>query len=398
MTNQTEHEVLEVKIAGETEKWCETRLTRIIYQQTPALLVALTDITERKKAEEKIKHISLHDELTGLYNRTYLEEEIKRLNTGRQLPISVIMTDLNGLKLVNDTYGHKTGDKILQRTGEILTNSCRQEDIVARWGGDEFVILLPQTKETEAQKIARRIKANCDGVKIEDIPISLAVGMEVKKTTSTTMEEIIKRAEDNMYKQKLAESRSARSAVLNTLLKTLQAKSYETEMHAQRMQVVAFKIAEALGLAESELNRLEILITLHDIGKINVPEETLTKEGSLTASEWEMIKKHPEIGYRITMATEEFSHVAEDILSHHERWDGSGYPRGLKGKEIPLLARITAIADTYDVMSNGRPYKSAKSKQAIIEEFEHCAGTQFDPDLVDIFITLLEEDAYFSAG
>jgi len=137
---------------------------------------------------------------------------------------------------------------------------------------------------------------------------------------------------------------------------------------------------------------LNLLITLHDIGKINIPEEVLTKKGPLTDEEWELMKKHPDIGYRIALSTDEFAHVAEEILSHHERWDGRGYPQGLKGEEIPFLARIAAITDAYEVMTNGRPYKEPMSKDEIISELRNCAGTQFDPYLVDVFVEILERE------
>ncbi|RQD76081.1 MAG: PAS domain S-box protein [Candidatus Syntrophonatronum acetioxidans] len=347
-------------------------------------------IVEQKQTEEKIRYISFHDSLTGLYNRAFLEEEMKRIDTKRQYPISVIMTDLNGLKLVNDTYGHDKGDEMLKTVAGILEESCRQEDAIARWGGDEFVILLPQTAEEKAEAICKRIQRRCQGVYVGDVPISVALGFAVKWSSGDNMFKVLKKAEDNMYKQKLAESRSTRSNVLNALLKTLQAKSFETEEHTRRMQQVALQIGEKLKLSNSELSRLKLLIILHDIGKINISEEILTKESSLTPEEWEEMKKHPETGFRIARATEEFAHVAEDILSHHENWDGFGYPQGLKGKEIPLLARITAIADAYEVMANGRPYKKALSKEEIVEEFKRCAGTQFDPELVDIFLSLLK--------
>ena len=294
------------------------------------------DITERKQVEERIRHISFHDSLTGLYNRAFLNEELKRLDTERQLPISIIMVDLNGLKLVNDVYGHESGDEMLKSAAEIINKSCRREDIVGRWGGDEFVILLPQSSGEEVEKIHKRIRDNCRGVNVKGVPVSLAVGSGTKDSSEKSLESALKEAEDSMYKQKLAEQKSVRGSVLNTLLKTLQAKSYETEEHTMRMVSMARKIGKKIGLADTELNRLNLVITLHDIGKINIPETTLTKEGSLTDEEWEIIKTHPEVGYRITRASEEFSHVSEDILAHHERWDGRGYPKGLKEKEIPL--------------------------------------------------------------
>ena len=351
----------------------------------------LEDILKRIQYRKYLEYLSIHDTLTGLYNRAYIEEKMKRLDTSSQLPMSIIMADLNGLKLVNDTYGHETGDEMLQVVANILRDSCRKEEIIARWGGDEFVILLPQTTEKGSEFICQTITNNLQEAYVNNIPISLAFGTGVKRSMKEEIKNVLKQAEDNMYKKKLAESCSARSAVINTLLKTLGAKSYETEVHTQRMIDAALKIGEKLGLSESELNRLQLLITLHDIGKINIPEETLTKEESLTEEEWEVIKKHPEVGYRVALTTKEFAHTAEDILAHHERWDGKGYPRGLKEKEIPLLARITSIVDAFDVMLNGRPYKKAMPKEEIIAEFRKCAGTQFDPELIDVFLGVLDE-------
>lgn len=349
------------------------------------------DITERRLAEEKIRYLSFHDSLTGFYNRNYLEEEMQRLNTERQLPLSIIMVDLNGLKLVNDTYGHHNGDKLLQYASYILRTSCRDEDVITRWGGDEFVIILPQTDEREVTTIVRRIKDNCRDAYVESIPLSMALGFSTNHSSATGPEEILKEAEDDMYKQKLAESKSAKSAVLNALIKTLGTKSYETEKHTREMQKIAGSIGKKINLPDSELTRLAILITLHDIGKINLPEEMLTKDGPLTKDEWQLMKGHPEIGYRITLATEEFSHVSKEILSHHERWDGSGYPQGLEKEKIPLLARITAIADAFEVMSNGRPYKKELPLEEIVTEFKKCSGTQFDPVLTDTFLSVMEK-------
>ncbi len=346
----------------------------------------------RYMAEEKIRQLSFHDSLTGLYNRAYLSEEMQRLDTKRQLPISIIMADLNGLKLVNDTYGHSTGDMMLQGTAEILSKSCRQEDIIARWGGDEFIILLPQTSENEAYSIYKRIIDECRKYYVEDVPISIALGVATKNNEESMLKDTLKISEDNMYKHKLTESRSAKSAVLSALLKTLAAKSFETEEHTVRMLAIAQKIGDKIGLSTHELGKLSLLVTLHDIGKVNIPENILTKQGALTQEEWETIKKHPEIGHKIALATENFAHVANDILCHHERWDGTGYPQGLKNEEIPLLARITAIADAFEVMSNGRPYRKASSQSEIIKEFKECSGTQFDPDLVELFIQMLEKD------
>ena len=354
------------------------------------IYAASRDITERKKQEDKIKYISFHDNLTNLYNRTYLEEEIKRMDVKRQLPISLIMADLNGLKVVNDTYGHDRGDEILKKTAKILKTACRSEDIVARWGGDEFVIFLPQTKKEEVQKIYNRIKNLCAATNEDEIPISIALGIGVKTNMEEDFYDILNGAEEQMYKNKLDESRSTKSHIVKALLKTLGEKSDETEEHAWRMQKLTFLMAEELNLSQAKMDKLSLVATLHDIGKTIIPAEILTKKERLNEEEWETIQQHPKTGYRIASSTEEFSHVAEEILYHHERWDGSGYPHGLEGEEIPLLSRIITIVDAYDVMTNGRVYKDAMTKEEALKELKNCSGTQFDPELVGHFIKVMD--------
>ncbi len=351
----------------------------------------LTDISERKQAEEELRYLSFHDTLTGLYNRFYLEEEARRLDTERQLPIGIVMADMNDLKLVNDTYGHRVGDEMLEQAANILRASCRKEDIIARWGGDEFIIFLPQTEEQTVKEICSRINEKCRSAYVKEVPIFIALGYAIKQSAPEDLAEAFKEAEDKMYQQKLIRNQNEESTLLNAFLKTLREKSFETEEHFRRMQEAAIMIGEAIGLSSLELSRLKILITLHDIGKINTPENILTKRDVLTEAEWALVKKHPETGYRIARATKEYAHVAEEILSHHERWDGKGYPRGLKREEIPLLSRITAIADAYEGMITGRGYQEPKSINEARAELEKGAGNQFDPALVRLFLSAFKK-------
>lgn len=393
-------EVFDHKVKTKSEEWFTnnkgqqillmvSRIPKLAQKQVEYVVCYAEDITERKKAEEHIRYLGFHDALTGLFNRAYLEEEIKRLDTKRQLPISIIMADLNGLKITNDTYGHAQGDEMLKLAGKLIKKSCRREEIIARWGGDEFVILLPKTNVEQSLTICKRINEYSKNADINGIPISISLGAATKFSAQETIAQTLKHAEDNMYKNKLTESRSIKNSVLQTLLTTLAAKSSETESHTKQMQSIAQQLGVKLGLEDSELQKLNLLITLHDIGKINISEEILKSTQPLTEAEWKIMKRHPEIGFRIARATEDFAHVAEEILAHHENWDGTGYPQGLKGENIPLLSRITAIADAYEVMKNGRPYKKPMSKTAIVAEFKKWAGTQFDPALVQEFLKII---------
>lgn len=352
----------------------------------------IEDITERKWADDQIRYLSFHDKLTGLYNRSYFEEELKRLDTERQLPISVIMGDVNGLKLVNDAFGHQEGDKLLTRIASIIKDSCRKEDVIARLGGDEFAIFLPRTNYRVATVIVDRIKLACGQASHDPVHLSIALGVVTKEDSDQDIQEILKEAEERMYRSKLLESKSVRASILTSLRRTLFEKSHETEEHTYRLQQLALRIGRAYGMSDSELDDLALLATLHDIGKIAIPEGIIVKPGDLSSEEWELIWKHPEIGYRIAGASPELAPIAEAILAHHEWWDGSGYPRGLKVTEIPLISRIVAIVDAYDVMTHGRPYKESVNEEEALKELQRMAGTQFDPELIAVFMNMLNEE------
>ena len=363
----------------------------IRYRGQEAYLVMFRDVTERKQSEEKIRYLSFHDSLTGLYNRAYFEEEMKRLDTRRQLPISIIVGDVNGLKLSNDAFGHHTGDELLKVAAECIKKSCRKEDIISRWGGDEFLILLPTVTEADAQRVCNRIMNECENYDELPFKISISLGDATKVDESQDLGEILKAAEDKMYKNKLMSGKSIRNSIITSLKTTLYENSFETEEHSGRMTQLCKKFGEVLGLPKSKIEELVVLAALHDIGKVAIPDEILSKPGKLTTDEMNQVKKHPEIGYRIAKSCPEISHVAEGILSHHERWDGEGYPNRLKGEKIPYESRIIAIIDSYDVMISDRPYKKRMSQEDAVKELRRCSGTQFDSCLVDKFIGLLSQ-------
>jgi len=366
---------------------CQSKKIKYINLFTEVITRAIS----KNLDDRKIEKLTYYDSLTGLYNRRFFEEEMKRLDTPRKLPFSILVADLNGLKIINDSYGHDKGDEMLKKAAQIIKSSLRKEDILARQGGDEFAVLLPNTSKNEAKQIVSRIKKKCKETKNDMLPISIALGRATKKRSEQKIEEILREADDKMYKNKLSESRSIKSNIVKRLINVLNEKSSETEEHAVRMTKLAFEFGESLGLSNSEQNRLSMIATLHDIGKINIKEKILKKEDKLDTQEWNMIKKHPEYGYKIAKSSEEFAAVAEDILAHHEYWNGKGYPNQLKGEDIPYLARVIFIIDAYDVMTHERPYSKAISKEAALEEIKNCAGSQFDPSLSAKFIKFMHE-------
>lgn len=359
-------------------------------QQFMYLIIACEEISERKRAETQIRYLSYNDSLTGLYNRAFFEEVLGSLINTKQLPLSIIIGDVNGLKMINDTFGYHCGDKLLETIAGILKDCCRPQDIIIRWGGDEFVILLPEASEAIAYQSIERIRAACLTSNPDPIQPSIALGGVSLNHIGQNIDMIMTEAEDIMYRNKLLESKSIRNSIIASLETTLHEKTFETREHAHRMQQLSLQFGRALMLPVNEIERLVLLAKLHDIGKIGIPDDILNKPATLSKSEWEAIKKHPEIGYRIVYSSYELIAIAEEVLSHHERWDGTGYPKGLKHDNIPLLARIVSIVDAYDVMTHVRSYKETISHEQALEEIARCSSSQFDPDLVKAFLSIFD--------
>ena len=372
------------------EKYFEVELIPLWREENIAGMRCMQrDVTRRKKAEKKLRWISFHDELTGLPNRSYLTKEMERLNEAKHLPVGVILADVNGLKIVNDAYGHDKGDELLKIAADVLKKSVRGEDIAGRWAGDEFLILLPNSDKKEIQRVKSSLEKSFTERKLNEIEVSASLGQAVKEEREEKFSEVIERADEDMYEKKLAEGKSAKNNIVKGLIDSLHEKSCESRDHCSRLVELGREMGEKLNLSSSQLDKLSLLANLHDAGMITISEDILKKPEELTKEEWKEIKSHPETGYRIAAAAEVSAQVASFILTHHERWDGGGYPGNLQGNEIPLLSRVFAIIDSYEAMTSERPYSPAVSRKEAIKEIEKCAGSQFDPNLSAKFVKMM---------
>ncbi len=351
------------------------------------------DVTDRIEHENRLKYLSMHDQLTGIYNRAYFETELSRHDRGRDYPVTIISADLDGLKLVNDTIGHDAGDRLLQGCAMVLKEVLRGSDVLARVGGDEFSAILPRMGKRDGENVVRRIREGINDYNLEneELPLGLSVGVATAEKEDMSLKELFKRADDMMYRDKLYSSRSSRSMIVQSLLAALAERDYITEGHARRLEELCRAVGERIELSSHQLADLALLAQVHDLGKVGIPDTILFKPGPLTDEEWEVMRGHPEKGYRIASSSTDLAGVAELILKHHERWDGEGYPLGLKGKEIPVECRILAIVDAFDAMTSQRPYNRTKTPGEAVEEIKENAGSQFDPFLVEVFFVALKD-------
>ncbi|MGI1658923.1 MAG: HD domain-containing phosphohydrolase [Desulfitobacterium sp.] len=361
---------------------------------TPLKVIGvLQDVTEQERTEEQMRFYAEHDIITGLHNRWYFEQEIVDIMINAK-SVGIIMCDIDGLKLINDTLGEEAGDQYLVAFANILKEACPPEGVVARIGGDEFTIVLKDTAEEEVEQIYRLINTGVEHFNRKKLSMLLSISMGVcyrELCERETLPNVLKEAEEQMNFHKLLQGQSTRSKTVDILMKTLEARDYITEGHSDRLQQMMVEVGKRVGMDELEKSRLTLFACFHDIGKVGIPDSILFKPGKLDKEEFEEMKKHSEIGYRIANASPDLAYISDFILKHHEWWNGQGYPLGLDGEEIPLECRILSIADAYDSMSNDRPYRKAMAYEDRIDELRRFSGIQFDPNLVAIFIDLLNE-------
>lgn len=360
-----------------------------------ALEGLIINVSASKDKESQVNYLLTHDNLTGALNRqTYLQQKMRIDSDPTMVPVSILILDINGLKLINDAFGMRRGDLLLQETSRIITKILKDTYLFARLGGDDFAVLMPHTDLATAEVFWARVQEGFSEYNMDQANdydrIYVSHGIATKDYPDIQLESVQKLAEENMNKHKLLERKSSHSSIVESIKQSMHARSQETEAHSERLADLSKMVGLKMALSQTEISELALLATLHDIGKIGVNDQILNKPGKLTDEEWTQMRKHTEIGYRIAMSSPELISIADYILTHHERWDGKGYPQGLSGTAIPLISRILSVVDAYDAMTKDRVYRKAMSKDHAIQELKANAGSQFDPTVVGVFIEILE--------
>ena len=365
-------------------------VTAEVIPQTTQTVLSILDVTDWKKAEAELQYLNYHDRLTGLYNRVYFEQELRKYKNRPDTKVCLIMCDVNGLKLINTTFGSEAGDRVLVTTAKLL-QECFQDYLVARIGGDEFAVLIEECDKVDIEEFCHIFRKTIEKYNKDHdrYPLDISLGYACADGANLDISELLNQADNAMGREKLHSNNSTRSSQVQILTKALEFRDFITEGHAERVQNLILNTGKLLGLSEQRLSDLKLFAQFHDIGKVGIPDRILFKRGRLTPEEWKIMKEHCQIGYRIAQSTPDLYPIADLILKHHENWDGSGYPLGIKGEEIPIECRILAVADTFDAMTNDRPYRRAQPVEAAVEEIIRCAGTQFDPNIVKLFIQSL---------
>lgn len=353
-------------------------------------VVTFLDNAERRENEERIGYLNRHDVLTGLSNRMSFESELRRIDVPENLPVAIVFGDVNGLKLTNDIFGHAAGDELLRKAAAILRRVCREEDVVSRVGGDEFAILLAKTGPEEAARIVERIGREFSKEKISAIKASISVGFDTKTEARQSIDETLKNAEDAMYRAKTLDRKAVASDMIRTIVETFQSENPGEERHSLLVSDLCREIGTAMGMPETEIRKLREIGLLHDIGKIILNDGMGRGRAPRTKEEIGRFQQHPVVGFRILTLFDETLDLADGVLNHHENWDGSGYPRGIRGVEIPLASRIVRIAESFASMTDaerGRPL----GREEALARIRKGAGTIFDPEIVEVFARVVPE-------
>lgn len=373
---------------------------------------------------KELKSLANEDGLTGVYNHRFFHDALREkiiCCEKEKAPVSVVFIDIDYFKHYNDLYGHQKGDDVLRIMGSLLKKSVRKEDVVARYGGEEFSIILPYTSEKDAVSIAETIRKKIEKTYFEGEEnqpngnLTVSIGISVYPEKAKNDVELIKSADDALYRAKFFKKNRVETYTsildelkkdideehidlitsIKTLISVINAKDRYTYGHVERVVVYCRLLAEKLKLSEEDKKTLIYGAYMHDIGKMNIAKDILIKKMPLTNEEWEALKLHPANGVEIIEPVKSLENIMPLILYHHERYDGRGYPSNLKGEEIPYLARILTVVDSFDAMTSNRPYNKRKTYKEAIDELERCSGSQFDPVIVDSFIEVIKENRNF---
>ena len=360
------------------------------------VLIMIRDMTDRIELEHKLKDLVERDALTKIYNRRHFEEIMSYYNGKEMNGLAIVSIDINGLKFVNDTIGHLKGDQFIVQAAHIMKSVFGEKYHLSRIGGDEFGVLLTDVSEEQVEQMLTVLDTmiNCEDSPDKMEGLTLAFGYAYHKKGIVDMELLFQVADNHMYQNKVLKKESNRNNFVQTFMKALEAKDFVSKDHVLRLENLAVMIGEDLSSNRNTMDKVILLTKFHDIGKIGIPDDILKKPAALTDAEWLVMKTHSAIGERIAKEATEIKEVAPLILKHHERWDGKGYPLGLLGTDIPIECRILAVADTFDAITNDRPYRKAMTVDEAIEEIVRCSGTQFDPYLVTIFGRIMKSEKY----
>ena len=383
---------LEIEMISLTgQKYAIELHNRIIYKNNAVFEMQAVgnDITAKKLAEEKVIYLTEHDTLTGAYNRLYFDKKIAELEHDDITGLSIIVGDVNGLKMVNDGFGHKTGDQMLIAIANLLKQIFNKpNDVISRLSGDEFAII---TYTRNVQKCIEKIQTACMQLTQFPFVVDISLGYAIRKKMTQSLDSVFREADHEMYRVKLRRTKKVKLTMIESLKVQLETKNIETGEHSKRMTILALQMGKQLGFNESLMEELQMAISMHDIGMVSVDKEIVNKKGKLNEDEYKEVVKHAEIGYHLLIATPSLAAIGEYVLSHHENFDGSGYPQGLKGIEIPVISRIISIVDGYDAMTQDRPYRNHMSHHSALENIRNNSGVKYDPNLVTTFEAIFDD-------
>lgn len=352
-------------------------------------LGTIVDVTDMIRKTKEIEYLSNHDMLTNLYNRHAFDEKILTIDE-KDRP-GIIVCDIDGLKLMNDAFGHLDGDKLLVNFSEKLRDIIT-DGFIARIGGDEFGVILTNTSTKELEEIGSKIAKANEEIGLYEVDFSVSIGYSVVHDKQAFIE-AFKEAENRMYRMKLKQRGNRKNKALHAILSALDERSNYHKPHREQVAMYAKAIMENAGFKRTrDLGEIEQVGLLHDVGKIVVSEQILQKPSTLSDDEMKSVQYHSESGYKIISNIVDNDMIALSVLYHHENYDGSGYPHGIKGNQIPLYSRVIRIADSFDIMVREDGYKKTKSYEEAASELVSLKGSWYDPELVDAFIKYLKEE------